>query len=194
MRYLTSTIVKLVVLGTGMVTLYSGRTAFAEAKGRIVHFPENRSMGMLYVLDSDKMDRTQRPTAEEVLERYERANAVMREKVSFIAELEQTFNGAFKYKAKKRTYRRVVHRDGTRFGVSREAKCFDDQNKIIDHSCLMSIHGIEKAMITQNPYGQPPEHLRIDFRPKSFMDRLQELMQNSFFTGGFEGQALLREV
>ena len=56
MRYLTSTVVKLVILGIGMVALYSGRTAFAEAKGRIVHFPEDRSMGMLYVLDSEKVD------------------------------------------------------------------------------------------------------------------------------------------
>ena len=56
MRYLTSTFVKLAILGTGMVTLYSGRTAFAESKERIVHFPKNRSMGMLYVLDSDKVD------------------------------------------------------------------------------------------------------------------------------------------
>jgi Leucine-rich repeat (LRR) protein len=44
-----------VVLGIGMVTLYSGQAAFAEAKERIVHFPEDRSMGMLYVLDSDKV-------------------------------------------------------------------------------------------------------------------------------------------
>ncbi len=171
MRYLTNTFVKLVILGMGIVTLYSGQTAFAESKERIVHFPKNRSTGMLYVLDSDKMDRTQRPTAEEVLARYERATAAMREKVSFVAELEQTLNGAFKFKAKKYKHRRVVYRDKTRFGISRESKRFDDQNKLIGHDCLTSIHEIEKAMITQNPYGQPPEHLRIDFRPRSFMDR-----------------------
>ena len=117
------------------------------------------------------INRTDRPSAEEVLARYERATAVMRKKVRFTAELEQTLNGAFSFKAKKYKYLRVIHRDGTRFAVSRESKRFDDQNKLIGHDCLTSIHEIEKAMITQNPYGQPPEHLRIDFRPESYMDR-----------------------
>lgn len=56
MRYLTSTVLKLVVLGIGIATLFSGPTALAESKERIVHFPEDKSMGMLYVLDSDKVD------------------------------------------------------------------------------------------------------------------------------------------
>jgi len=110
-------------------------------------------------------------SAEEILKRYECSLVVMREKASFTAELEQILNGAFTYKAKKYKHRRVVHRDSTRFGLSRESKRFDDQNKMIGHDCLTSIHEIEKAMITQNPYGQPPEHLRIDFRPRSLMDR-----------------------
>jgi len=117
------------------------------------------------------MDKTNRPSAEEVLDGYERSLVVMRKKVSFNAELEQVLNGAFKYKAKRYKHRRVVYRDGTRFGLSRESKRFDAQNKMIGHDCLTSIHEIEKAMITQNPFGQPPEHLRIDFRPRSYIDR-----------------------
>ncbi|MGB2864041.1 MAG: redoxin domain-containing protein, partial [Sedimentisphaerales bacterium] len=110
-------------------------------------------------------------SAKEILTSYERSLAVMREKVSFTAELEQILNGAFTYKAKKYKHRRIVHRDGTRFGLSRESKHFDDQNKMIGHNCLTSIYDDEKVMITQNSYGQPLEHLRIDFRPKSFADR-----------------------
>jgi hypothetical protein len=110
-------------------------------------------------------------SAEEILASYERSLVVMRKKVSFTAELEQILNGAFMYKTKKYKHKRVVYRDGTRFGVSRESKRFDDQNKLIGHDCLTSVHEIEKAMITQNSYGQPPGHLRIDFRPKSFVDR-----------------------
>ena len=56
MQYLTRSVVKFVVLGLCMVTFYSEHTTFAESKGHIVHFPENRSMGMLYILDSDKVD------------------------------------------------------------------------------------------------------------------------------------------
>jgi hypothetical protein len=117
------------------------------------------------------INRTDRPSAQEVLARYERATAVMRKKVRFTAEIEQTLNGAFTFKAKKYKHLKVVHRDRTRFSVSRETKRFDDQNNMIGHSCLTSIHEIEKVMSTQNPYGQPPEHLCIDFRPESYMDR-----------------------
>ena len=56
MRYLMNTVIKPAILGTGIFTLFSGRTALAEAKGKVVHFPEDGSMGMLYVLDSDKVD------------------------------------------------------------------------------------------------------------------------------------------
>jgi hypothetical protein len=110
-------------------------------------------------------------SAKEILKRYELSLVVMREKARFTAELEQILNGAFTYKANKYKHRRVVHRDSTRFGLSRESKRFDDQNKIIGHNCLTSIYEDERAMITQNPYGQPPEHLRIDFRPQSIKDR-----------------------
>jgi len=56
MRYLTSTVVKLVILTAFMTTICSVQTAFAESKEKIVHFPKNRTMGMLYVLDLDKVD------------------------------------------------------------------------------------------------------------------------------------------
>ncbi len=56
MRYLVNTVIKLVFFVTGIVTLCSGQTAFANATGRIVHFPNEKSIGMLYVLDSDKAD------------------------------------------------------------------------------------------------------------------------------------------
>ncbi|MHC4325368.1 MAG: sialidase family protein, partial [Planctomycetota bacterium] len=110
-------------------------------------------------------------SANEILTSYEQSLVVLREKVSFTAELEQILNGAFTYKAKKYKHKRIVYRDGTRFGLSRESKRFDDQNKLIAHDCLTSIYEIENAMITQNSYGQSPEHLRIDFRPESFMNR-----------------------
>ncbi len=130
------------------------------------------------------IDKTNHPSAQEVLARYERAMAMMREKVSFTVELEETLSGAFTYKAKKYNHKRVVYRNGTRFGVSRESKRFDDQNKMIGHDCLTSIHEIEKAVITQNPYGQPPEHLRIDFRSKSFSDRfLADLGEDRLLDG-----------
>jgi hypothetical protein len=110
-------------------------------------------------------------SAEEILANYEHSLAVMREKISFTAKLEQILNGAFNYKAKKYKHKRVVHRDNTRFGLSRESKRFDAQNNMIGHDCLTSIYDDEKSMITQNPYSQPPEHLRIDFRPRSLMER-----------------------
>ena len=56
MRYFKSSVLKSVIIYTFAVTLYSGQAVFAEAKERIVHFPKDRSMGMLYVLDSDKVD------------------------------------------------------------------------------------------------------------------------------------------
>lgn len=56
MRYLKSTVLKIVIIGASTATLCSGRTPFAEAQVRIVHFPSNRSMGMLYTLDWNLVD------------------------------------------------------------------------------------------------------------------------------------------
>jgi hypothetical protein len=116
------------------------------------------------------VNNTNRPSAEEILASYERSLVVMRKKVSFTAELDQILNGAFSFKAKKYKHTRIVYRDETRFGLSRESKRFDDQNKMIGHDWLTSIYDGEKEMITQNSYGQPTEDLLIDFRPQSFMD------------------------
>ena len=56
MRYLKSTVLKIVIIGAGTATLCSGRTPFAEAQAHIVHFPSNRSTGMLCILDRKLVD------------------------------------------------------------------------------------------------------------------------------------------
>ncbi|MHC4440723.1 MAG: sialidase family protein, partial [Planctomycetota bacterium] len=175
------TMTKLLKLPSGGDTSYPGMV-WHNNMLYVSYYSSHESKTNIYLAkvkvtskSTKQIEDTDSPTAflsaEEILTRYERSLIVMREKVSFTAELEQILTGAFTYKAKKYKHRRIIHRDGTRFGLSRESKRFDDQNKTIGHDCLTSIHDIEKAMITQNSYSQPPEHLRIDFRPKSFMDR-----------------------
>jgi hypothetical protein len=39
-----------------MVTMYFEQMAFAEAKEHVIQFPEDKSMGILYILDSDNVD------------------------------------------------------------------------------------------------------------------------------------------
>ena len=163
-RFITS-IILFQVIATGYPNSLQLLDKYPKYRDKPTSFVAKAAVPQTYV------DKTNRPSAEEILTSYEQSLVVMREKVGFTADLEQILNGAFTYKAKKYKHRRIVYRDKTRFGVSRESKCFDDQNKMTDHTCVKSIHEIEKAMITQNPYGQPPGHLSIDFRHLSFMDR-----------------------
>ena len=44
-------VLDLAIVGMGVVTFCSQGRALAEAKTRVVHFPADRSMGVLYVLD-----------------------------------------------------------------------------------------------------------------------------------------------
>jgi len=52
MRYITSTFVALLIVVSGGVTFYPEQAAFGAAETRIVHFPADRSLGILYTRDS----------------------------------------------------------------------------------------------------------------------------------------------
>jgi hypothetical protein len=61
MRYLMRKILELAIVGIGVVTFCSQSSAFAEAETRVVHFPKDRSMGTLYVLDSNLLNMKDAP-------------------------------------------------------------------------------------------------------------------------------------
>lgn len=58
MRCFRNKVMRLIIIGTSLVALCSGRVVFAESQSRVVHFPTDRSMGMLYVLDANRVDKS----------------------------------------------------------------------------------------------------------------------------------------
>ena len=58
MQYRMKKVIRLEILCVLIVIFYSARNTSAEAKAHIVHFPSDRSMGRLYVQDSDRVDTT----------------------------------------------------------------------------------------------------------------------------------------
>jgi Leucine-rich repeat (LRR) protein len=52
MRYLTNISVKLLIIGVITITFCSERTTFGQDKTHTVHFPKDRSLGILYTRDS----------------------------------------------------------------------------------------------------------------------------------------------
>jgi len=106
-------------------------------------------------------------SAKQVLAGYEHSLSFMTERVSFNAETETTFNGAFELKQKRVTEKRILYRDGSRFGASVETKGFDDQQKMIWHNKTRSIVGSEEMMSYNAPPGKPPRSLLVDSQPKT---------------------------
>ena len=53
MRFITNTFVTLLVIGSNGAVFCSEQSALGVAKARVVHFPKDRSLGVLYTRDSD---------------------------------------------------------------------------------------------------------------------------------------------
>ncbi len=124
--------------------------------------------GLVFALVQAQTNAPTKPnlTAEEVLARYERSLSFMAEKVSFDADGETTFNGAFKLQQKKAIHRRTICRDRSRFAAFVETKAFDDEQRLLWHNKTSSIVGSEEMMSYNAPAGEAPVALLIDSQPE----------------------------
>lgn len=117
-------------------------------------------------------------SAEEVLARYEQSLSAMRESVSFKTEQKTIVNGAFKYQPKTRIEKKIITRDGIRFGIMRENLNFDEQGNLIEHTELQSILTEDQLMSYDMDIGKPPKVLLIDGSMKSVEKLRQALGPN----------------
>lgn len=67
MRYVMRSVLKLAIVGITMAILCPQSNALAKAKARVVHFPKDRSMGTLHVLDPNLPDIENTPPKWELL-------------------------------------------------------------------------------------------------------------------------------
>lgn len=114
-------------------------------------------------------------SAEEVLARYEQSLSAMRECVSFKTEQKTIVNGAFKYQPKTRIEKKIITRDGIRFGVMRENLNFDEQGNLTEHTELQSILTEDQRMSYDMDIGKPPDVLLIDGSRKKLEESRQSL-------------------